>query len=158
MKLTKYRTELNDDGLNCLVKEETRLYPDAKRIRNPEDIVAVMNNVYRLDKMAEEYVYEITMDAKGKVLGVFEISHGTADSSVVAARDVMKRALLVGAINVIVVHNHPSGVAEPSSQDMDVAKKLNEAGKLLDINVSDFVIIGAGGEYVSFADKKLLEK
>lgn len=150
MRLTKYRMELNEDGINQLVKEETRLYKDISRIRSPKEVVEMMNTVYRLDKMAEEYAYEIAMNAKGKVLGVFEISHGATDYTLMSAREVMKRALLVGSINVIIVHNHPSGVVEPSREDIAAAKKLVEAGKILEIRVSDFIVIGESGTYESF--------
>ena len=75
--------------------------------------------------------------------------------TVVAARDVYREALRLGASGVVVVHNHPSGDPSPSPEDIATTGKLAEAGKLLEVDLIDHIIIGHHG-YFSFAEKKML--
>ncbi len=102
-----------------------------------------------LDKKAEEYVFMFAYDTKKVLIGVFEISHGTINTALLSNREIFMRALLIGAANIILVHNHPSGSILPSQQDRDVCKKIMDAAKLLEIPLDDFIIIG-NGEYYSF--------
>jgi DNA repair protein RadC len=83
------------------------------------------------------------------------ISVGSLNSSVVHSREVFKVAIESNSANIIVLHNHPSGNNEPSDEDISITKRLVEAGKILDINVFDHIII-AGEKYTSFIDKKLM--
>jgi len=78
------------------------------------------------------------------------VSKGTLNASIVHAREVFKPAISEMAAAVILVHNHPSGNPQPSAEDKKITKRLIEAGKLLDINVFDHLII-AGENYYSFA-------
>lgn len=105
----------------------------------------MMNEVFWLKEKAEEYVYMLAFDTKIQMLGVFEISHGTFDSSFVDMKSVFTRALHVGASCIILVHNHPSGNVEPSKDDILVTERMKEAGKLLGIELIDHLIIGTGG-------------
>lgn len=77
----------------------------------------------------------------GSITGIHEVSHGTLDGSLISPREVFKRAMLNNARYIILCHNHPSGNTEPSKADIDVTKRLAKAGKLLDINVMDHLII-----------------
>lgn len=103
----------------------------------------------RLDKKAEEYAFMLAYDTKKVLIGVFEISHGTINTALFSNREIFMRALLIGAANIIIIHNHPSGNILPSEQDRDVCKKIMNAAKLLEIPLDDFIIIG-NGEYYSF--------
>lgn len=103
----------------------------------------------RLDKKAEEYAFMLAYDTKKVLIGVFEISHGTINTALLSNREIFMRALLVGAANIIIIHNHPSGNILPSEQDRDVCKKIMNAAKLLEIPLDDFIIIG-NEEYYSF--------
>lgn len=71
------------------------------------------------------------------------------NTALLSNREIFMRALLIGAANIIIVHNHPSGSILPSGQDRDVCKRIMNAAKLLEIPLDDFIIIGSG-EYYSF--------
>lgn len=113
--------------------------------QSPSDICLMMNEVFHLKEKAEEYVYMLAFDVKMSILAVFEISHGTFQSSFVDMKSVFTRALHVGASSIILVHNHPSGNTEPSREDILVTKRMKEAGKLLDIELLDHLIVGREG-------------
>lgn len=94
-------------------------------------------------------MFMFAYDTKKMFIGVFEISHGTINAAFLSNREIFMRALLIGAANIIIVHNHPSGNILPSEQDRDICKKIMDAAKLLEIPLDDFIIIGSG-EYYSF--------
>ena len=112
----KYRLELDADKHPALCIEEEYKYPN--RITNPKTAVKLCNTVYRWEYAAEEHLVMIAINAWGKVLGTFEVSHGTVMQSICNAREIYLRALLVGASGVILIHNHPSGNPEFSRDDM----------------------------------------
>ena len=84
-----------------------------------------------------------------------ELFQGTLDSASVYPREVVKRALALNAAALILTHNHPSGVAEPSQADQMLTRRLKEALALVDIRVLDHLVVG-DGEPVSFAERGLL--
>lgn len=92
----------------------------------------------------------IATDTKQKVLGVFEISHGTVNTSLISPREVFIRALLCGADYIILVHNHPSGNSHPSMEDKKVTERIKECGELMNIKLLDHIIIG--DDYYSFQE------
>lgn len=149
MRITKYRTELNENKHNVLVKEKAFNY-QCNNLSSPESIAELLNECFRLNKMAEEYLYTIALDTKCHPLGVFEVSHGTVNSSLVSPREVFIRAILCGATYIILSHNHPSGVVTPSKEDREVYKRIKESGKLIGIELLDNIIIGDG--YYSFLE------
>jgi len=84
----------------------------------------------------------VILNTKNQVLAVDTISVGSLNSSLVHPREVFKPAVLKSAAAVILLHNHPSGDATPSSEDMEITRRLAEAGKILGIEVLDHIIIG----------------
>jgi DNA repair protein RadC len=89
------------------------------------------------------------------VLGVEELFRGTLTQTSVYPREVVKRALAHNAASVILAHNHPSGVAEPSRSDEALTAALRQALALVDVRVLDHFVIG-GGAAMSFAERGLL--
>lgn len=73
MRITTYRAELNEDRHNILVKENSCNYP-VDSLNNPQAVAEMLNGVFRLNRQAEEHVYMIALNTKGKPLGIFEIS------------------------------------------------------------------------------------
>ncbi|MBU0718597.1 MAG: JAB domain-containing protein [Planctomycetes bacterium] len=100
-----------------------------------------------LEKYDRERLIRIDLDNENRVIGEELVAIGTADAALMSPREIFRGAILNGATRIIVVHNHPSGNAEPSREDLDVREKLVEAGKLLAVPVVDFVIVGEGGRY-----------
>jgi DNA repair protein RadC len=95
------------------------------------------------------------LDKKNKLIGDEVQQRGTVDHAPVYPREVVKRALELGASALILVHNHPSGDPTPSAEDRAVTRQLVEAGRLLDLPVYDHIIV-AGDRFTSFASAGLL--
>lgn len=144
MRITEYKTIINKDtSLTELIKDKAKNYtiPNNK-LSNPETIAKMMVDLYQLDVQAEEYVYMIAFNTKQKPLGVFEVSHGTVNASILNPREVYLKALLVGAVNIVLIHNHPSGDTTPSQEDIHATKRIKDAGQLLGVKLIDHIIIG----------------
>ena len=154
MRINFYETMLSEDDRTMLVKEKGVNY-GAGKLDNPEDIVLMMHSLLHMGQMAEEHCYMIALNSSCKALGVFLISKGTVSASLVSPREIFLRALLVGAVQIVLCHNHPSGSISPSSQDFRLTKQVKEAGDLLGIRLVDHIIIG-GDKYFSFSGQKAL--
>lgn len=127
MRIIKSNVVMDNEYRNILVKESSSNYPGLDNLSSPRNIVKVMNDVFNMENRAEEYVYLLTMTAKGRPVSFFEISHGTCESSVVGTREIMVRTLLCCAANIILIHNHPSGSPSPSQQGFTSYKKAERS-------------------------------
>ena len=110
---------------------------------------------HHLGRQTREVFSCIFLDNQHRVLCCEDLFLGTLDGAAVYPREVAVRALQYQAAAVIFAHNHPSGVAEPSSADRRITERLSAALGLLDIRVLDHIIVGRGKEY-SFAEQGLL--
>jgi len=111
------------------------------RIASPEEAAAVLRE--RARSLDREVFWVLLLDTKTRLMAPpFEVSKGTLSSSLVHPREIFKPAIQHSAANVILAHNHPSGDPSPSAQDIKITKKLIEAGKTMEINVLDHLIIG----------------
>lgn len=116
--------ELNqNEGIPCLVKDSGFNYPEEKNLDGPAKISNMMRKVFDADKKAEEHVWMLSLDSKMKLLGIFEVSHGTVNIAPVAPREIFIRLLLTGAASFVMVHNHVSGCVEPSKEDVETTKE-----------------------------------
>ena len=106
------------------------------------------------DKASEEF-YSLYLNTKNQVIGIEMISRGTLNASLIHPREVFKGALLANANCIMLTHNHPSGNPEPSNADKQVTSILVKAGKLLDVQVLDHIIVG-DESYFSFRESGLL--
>ncbi len=109
----------------------------------------------RLMALPHEVFACLFLDNQHRVIAFEELFRGTLDSASVYPREVIKRALAHNAAALILTHNHPSGVAEPSQSDLQLTRRLKESLGLLDIRVLDHLIVG-DGDPVSFAERGLL--
>lgn len=141
MRINNYRVE-KDDKKAVLVKESGVNYPKHDNLANPESIYEMLCDIFRADVCAEEHVWLICMDAKTHVIGVFEVSHGSTNNSIVGTREIFTRICLCGASGFVLAHNHPSGDPAPSVEDCQITKKISEASKLMDVQFLDHVIVG----------------
>jgi DNA repair protein RadC len=105
--------------------------------------------------LRKEVFRVLLLNRANRLIKEVTISEGTLDASIVHPRDVFREALLETAAGVILIHNHPSGNASPSEEDLRITKQLVEAGRLLGIRVYDHIIL-AGETYQSLADERLL--
>ena len=127
-----------------------------KKINAPEKAVDVAINVLELHAKAEESFYIFTLDTKNQINGIFEVSRGNLNASVVHPREVFKRALLQNANSILLLHNHPSGDPTPSKEDIAITRRLVKAGDILGIKVLDHVIVGDEFRYISFMEESLM--
>ena len=160
MRITTYTTRIKDN-LNVLVKERAYNYKtENSHLESADKVVKMMCDVFQIHLRAEEYVYLLSLDTKCKVLGIFEVGHGTVNACLLHTREIMIRNVLCGASAFIVAHNHPSGELSISRDDVSTTKKLYEAGELMGIHLLDHIIIGREDEkeaYYSMAEHGLLK-
>ncbi|HLP30524.1 MAG TPA: DNA repair protein RadC [Geothrix sp.] len=109
----------------------------------------------RLRDRPQEVFAVLFLDNRHRVIAFEELFHGTIDGASVHPREVVRQAMGHNAAAVILAHNHPSGVAEPSRADESITRRLREALALVDIRVLDHVIVG-DGQAVSLAERGLL--
>ena len=98
--------------------------------------------------LQQEVVLCMMLDTRNQLLGEAEISRGTVNCSLVSPREVFLAALEYHAVQIILVHNHPSGSAEPSREDVEVTRRIAREGEILGIRLLDHIVIG-DREYVS---------
>lgn len=102
-----------------------------------------------------EHFLVLLLNPKHAVLGLETVSIGTLNCSLVHPREVFKQAIKRSASAIVLAHNHPSGICEPSKEDLQVTKRLKDAGDLVGIEVIDHLIIGED-RYYSFCENELL--
>ena len=102
-----------------------------------------------------ERVRVLYLDTKNRLIDDHHVGDGSIDEAAIHPREVIRRAMDVGAAALILVHNHPSGSPEPSKADIQITKKIAEAGRLLGVTLHDHVIVGREG-HVSLRAKGLI--
>ena len=116
------------------------------QLSSPEAIAGYCRGMARWDR---EHLLRLDLNTRCQLQG-HEIVHvGTSDFIALSPRHVFAGALLAGARQCVILHNHPSGNASPSEEDRETARRLVEVGKLLDIPMVDFIVIGDDGHYWS---------
>jgi DNA repair protein RadC len=125
-------------------------------IKQSSDCIPVLRDLNGLD---HEQFHVLLLNQRNAVIRRIKISEGGIAGTVVDVKKIFRPALLYKACAVILAHNHPSGNVNPSKADIEITKKIKEAGKYLDITVLDHIIIGCENEsmrYTSFGDEGLL--
>lgn len=108
-----------------------------------------------LRHLTREQVWLVLMDSKNKMIKDMIISEGTVNTSIMPTREIFIQAVKYEAVNIILLHNHPSGDPTPSAEDVRVTKRLNEAGNMIGITLMDHIIIG-DNRYISLKEQGLL--
>ena len=122
-------------------------------IRTPADALPVL--AAELSELAYERFIALALNTKNHVIAVLPVSSGSLNASIVHPRELFQRAILANCASLILSHNHPSGISDPSPDDVHLTRKLVEAGLLLDIPIIDHIVLGFPG-YTSFKEKGLL--
>ena len=123
-------------------------------IASDADVVRIMEPV--LGALQHEECWALYLASSGRVLERQRISQGGVQATVVDSKLILKRAIELLASQIVLVHNHPSGSAEPSRQDMELTERISEAAKLVDMRLLDHVIIARGTHY-SFRGHNLVK-
>jgi len=121
-------------------------------LTSPADTMAYLHSQLR-DRQHEVFAC-VMLDNRNRVIAFREMFRGTIDGASVYPREVVKQALADNAAGVILAHNHPSGIAEPSQADIQITERLKKALALVDIRVLDHVIIG--DETLCFSERGLI--
>lgn len=126
------------------IQEAKVAYNHSNRISSTEEAVAFCQQHFsRLisDCLQEEF-HIITLDTKNRFVDSHQITVGTLDASLVHPREVFRRAIKDAASSIILAHNHPSGDATPSKEDVVVTKRLTGVGETIGIDVLDHIVLG----------------
>ena len=143
MRLKKYRMILSDNQIIELEQDWSKNLPEiSDECNSPQIIDQIMRDHLQIQKFPEEHMYMICTNTRMKKPILFEMNIGTANQSLVNVKGVIQRAMLANAVNVFIVHNHPSGDTIFSASDIEITKRLNEALELVDIALQDHIIIG----------------
>ena len=110
---------------------------------------------HRLGGRPREVFGALFLDAQHRLIAFRELFQGTVDSATVHPREVLRETLALNAAALILVHNHPSGVAEPSTSDVRITERLRHALQLIDVRVLDHIVVSAT-DAVSMAERGLL--
>jgi len=122
-------------------------------IRTPEDAASVVMEEMRYLK--KEFFKIILLNVKNYLLSVEQVSVGSLNASVVHPREIFKIPIKKSAAAIILTHNHPSGDPTPSQEDINITRRIFEAGKIIGIDVLDHVIIG-DGDFISLKEKGII--
>lgn len=119
-------------------------------VKCPQDVANLLMEEMRYLK--KEYMKLILLNVKCNVISIENISIGNLNASIVHPREVYLPAIKKSSASVIMVHNHPSGDPTPSNEDINITKRIAEAGKIIGIELVDHIIIG-DGRYISLKEK-----
>lgn len=134
------------------VYEETTI-DNVIECTNPINIINYFNYLFK-DKKQEEF-YVLYLDNKKKYLSHKLLFVGSINYSIVHPRDIFREAYLISASYIICIHNHPSGDATPSKEDIDITKKIKEISCIHSIPLIDHIVIGNNNYYSFYEDKNL---
>ena len=121
-------------------------------INSPADAAALVQ--YEMSALEQEHLRVILLDRRNRVMETVEVYKGSVNSSQIRVGEVFKEAIRKNASALIVIHNHPSGDPTPSPDDVAVTRAIVQAGKLLDVEVLDHLVIGHG-RWVSLKERGL---
>jgi DNA repair protein RadC len=133
--------------------EEYPDYGSRAKIKSPADITPYVKSMLKGKK--KEHFLIMSLDSRNHPIKTSTVSIGSLDSSIVHPREVFKEALSCSAASVIFIHNHPSGDTEPSEEDIQITKRLMEAGNILGIEVLDHIIV-CDNDFLSMKAKNLI--
>ena len=134
-----------------LGKRHAQSKQPVKRITCAQDVFNLFHE--RLKDEKQEHFYVILLSTKNHIIGEHLVSKGVLDAAILEPREVFRPAIKSATSRIILVHNHPSGDPTPSDEDVEVTKRLIEAGNMINIKVLDHVIVG-NGRHWSWVERK----
>ncbi len=143
--------------LLCLAEITKRmakeLQKDRLKLTTPKNVADYY--MQDLRHLTREQVILVMLDTKNKIIKDMVISTGTVNTSIMPIREVFIQALKYEAVNIILLHNHPSGDPTPSAEDLRVSKRIQEAGNFIGITLMDHIIIG-DNKYISLKEERMI--
>lgn len=136
------------DELESLLKEAKRV-AEARptvQIGSPDEVAARV--MYDMMELKQEELWVVILDTRNVVMDIVHLYKGSLNTSLVRTSEIFKDAIVRSAKSIVIVHNHPSGDPTPSSEDTILTLGIASAGKTLDIELLDHIVIGAG-TYIS---------
>lgn len=121
-------------------------------IQSPEDAASLI--LYEMGALEQEHLNVMLLDTRNRMVKLVEVYRGSLNSSLIRVSEVFKEAVRANAAAIIVVHNHPSGDPTPSPEDISVTHAIVQAGKLLDIEVLDHIVVGKN-KFISLKSRGL---
>ncbi len=125
---------------------------DRPAIHGPADAAVLVRD--EMSALEQEELWVLLLDTRNRLMDVDKLYRGSLNASMVRVGEVFKNAIRRNAACILVLHNHPSGDPAPSPEDVSLTRAIVSAGKLLDIDVLDHLVIGAG-RFVSLKEKGL---
>lgn len=147
MYLKKYHLKVTDTDIK---------YDGRKSINDSMTASKVLIDYYKEYSEEKEKYVVLFLNNQNKIIGIDEVSVGTIDKTVVHAREVFRKAIMLGCTKIITAHNHPSGSLTPSVDDFKTNKAMVEAGNILRIEVLDNFIIASDKSF-SFKQNNLMD-
>ena len=123
-----------------------------RQIRRPEDVLCFLEA--EMAALPREELRIVLLDARNRVIRVCRIGEGGLMAAVIQPRDLFREAVKANAAGLILAHNHPSGDATPSAEDIATTRKISEIGEMMGIRIMDHLIVAGGGS-VSFRQRGL---
>ena len=137
---------------SLIIREEiTNYFSPTTRYTSPQQISEVFSF---LRNETKEYFFTLHLDGKNRTICIDPVSVGSLNQSIVHPREVYSSALKSKSAAILLLHNHPTGDTTPSREDLEITRRLKEAGELLGVKVLDHIIIG--DSYLSFVERGLL--
>ena len=128
-------------------------------VTNPQTVQGVLSKILNseneVDRMKEHF-WVIGLSTRNAIQYIDLVSLGTLNASLVHPREVFRFSILKAVSSIILSHNHPSGNAEPSEEDMKITRRLVEAGKIIGIEVLDHIVIGDRDSFYSFKERGII--
>ena len=142
--------------LSCrLVKDEAQEYI-TRKITSPDDVAKMATEIMNMSEKDIEEFWVLHLSSRTVVTALQMVSRGSLCETISHPREVFKAALLNNSCSIILVHNHPSGLSNPSGNDKKTTERLVEAGKIVGIKILDHVIIGHENNIFSFKENGLI--
>lgn len=130
-----------------MIQEKNFNY-NSKTIKSAKDIVKTINEFEELEKATEEHTILICLNSKNQIVAYTEIAVGRDNFCCIDMKSIFKNVLMCNASKFILVHNHPTSMAEPSKSDIEITKHIKQASEILNIEFLDHIVVG-GNNFVS---------
>lgn len=128
-------------------------YPDHPIVRSPADAAELL--IPEMSGLQQEQMRVIRLNTKNRVVGISTVYQGSIHTTVIRVSELFREAVQQNAAAVIIAHNHPSSDPTPSPEDVAVTREIVQAGKILDVDVMDHLIIGGPQKFVSLKERGL---